>query len=108
MTAMKRLAVLLALLLAACSSSSSQAPKANIAAPDFDMEQTYGPGDVGYPDGPIDVKYEIRIKNNSTVPMTLKRLNLHTVNPPGGAYTLTQPLEHSMNVTIPPNGEQTF
>ena len=104
---MKRLAFFAALLLAACSSASSQGPKANIAEPTVDIEQTFGPGDVGYPDAPIDVKYQLRIRNNAAVPITLKRINLHTVNPPGGAYTLTPPLQHPFSVTIPPNGEQT-
>ena len=105
---MKRLALLAALLVAAACSSGSQGVKANIAAPEFDIEQTFGPGDVGYPSAPIDVKYDIRIRNNSAVPITLKRINLHTVNPPGGAYTLTEPLQHPFSVTIPPNGEQTI
>jgi hypothetical protein len=104
---MKRLSFLLALVLLAACSSASQGPKANLPEPGFDMEQTFGPGDVGYPDGPIDVKYEIRITNASAVPITLKRINLHTVNPPGGAYTLTQPLEHPFEIVIPPNGEKT-
>jgi hypothetical protein len=104
---MKYVAVLAVLILAACS-SASQGPKANIIEPEFEIEQTFGPGDVGYPDAPIDVKYEIRIQNRSTIPMTFKRLNLHTVNPPGGAYTLTPPLEHPFNVEIPPNGEKTI
>ena len=103
---MKHLAVFAAILLAACS-STPQGPKADIAAPDFQIEQTFGPGDLGYPEGPIDVKYELRIHNRSTIPMTLRRLNLHTVNPPGGAYTLTQPVEHPFRVEIPPNGEKT-
>ena len=103
---MKSLAVFAALFLAACS-STPQGPKADVAAPEFEIEQTFGPGDVGYPDGPLDVKYELRIHNRSTVPMTLKRLSLRTVNPAGGAYTLTPPLEHTFNVPIPPNGEKT-
>jgi len=103
---MKSLAVFAALFLAACS-STPQGPKADVAAPEFEIEQTFGPGDVGYPDGPLDVKYELRIHNRSTVPMTLKRLSLRTVNPAGGAYTLTPPLEHTFNVAIPPNGEKT-
>lgn len=102
---MKHLAVLAAILLAACS-STPQGPKANIAAPDVDIDQTFGPSDVGYPDGPIDVKYVLSIRNNATVPITLVRVNLHTVNPPGGAYTLTPPLEHPFKVEIPPSGEK--
>ena len=102
---MKVAAVAAVLFLAACS-SAPQGSKANISAPDFYIEQTFGPGDVGYPDASIDVKYAIRIRNRSTIPMTLKRVNLHTVNPSGGAYTLTAPHEHSFNVEIPPNGEK--
>ena len=105
---MKRLLAITAIFAAACSSSAPQGPTANIAAPQLDIEQTVGPGEVGYPDGPVEVKYVIRVMNNSTIPMTLKRMNLHTVNPPGGAYTLTPPLQHTMNVAIPPGGEKTF
>jgi hypothetical protein len=104
---MKRLAVLAAMLIVAACSSGSQGPQANVAQPDLTFEQTFGPGDVGYPDAPIDVKYQVHIVNKSTVPITLKRINLHTVNPPGGAYTLTQPLVHPFQVTIPPSGETT-
>ena len=103
---MKQLAVAAIVLLAACSSAPS-GPKANIPAPDFDIEQTFGPGDLGYPDGPLDVKYQLHIVNNATIPITLKRVNLHTVNPPGGAYTLTPPLEHPFNEPIPAKGEKT-
>jgi hypothetical protein len=102
---MKRFALLAALLLAACS--SSQGPKANIPEPQLEIEQTFGPGDLGYPDAPFDVKYEVRVVNRAAVPITLKRVNLHTVNPPGGAYTLTAPLIHPFEVTIPPTGEKT-
>lgn len=103
---MKFIAAAAVVLLAACS-STPQGPKANIPEPGLEIEQTFGPGDLGYPDGPLDVKYELRITNPSTVPITFKRLNLHTVNPPGGAYTLTPPLEHVFNVTVPPSGEKT-
>src|SRR6266498_3490910 len=103
---MKRFAVAAAILLAAACASTPKGPKANIPAPDIDVEQTFGPGEAGYPDGPLEVKYEIRIVNKATMPITLKRLNLHTVNPPGGAYTLNPPFEHSFNITIPPASEQ--
>src|ERR1043165_2024022 len=57
--AMKRLAVLAAMLIVAACSSGSQGPQANVAQPDLTFEQTFGPGDVGYPDAPIDVKYQV-------------------------------------------------
>jgi hypothetical protein len=103
---MKRLAAAAAILLAVACSSTPQGPKANIPEPGFDVEQTFGPGELGYPEGPIDVKYMLHITNHSTIPMTLKRLNIHTVNPAGGAYTLNPPFEHSFNVVVPPGGEK--
>src|SRR5215831_1511956 len=104
---MKYLAVLAAIVLAACSSAQSGST-ANITVPDLELEQTFGPGNLGFPDAPIDVKYAIRITNHASVPVTLKRINLHTVNPPGGAYTLSAPLVHPFSVEIPPNGEKTI
>ena len=103
---MKRLASLAILVLATACASGNQGPKASLPQPEIDFEQTFGPGDVGYIDAPIEVRYQVRIRNNAPVPITLKRINLHTVNPPGGAYTLTQPLVHPFEVTIPPNGEK--
>ncbi|HEV2719126.1 MAG TPA: hypothetical protein VG323_03830 [Thermoanaerobaculia bacterium] len=103
---MKYLAVLAAIVLAACSSSTQMGSTANITAPDLQIEQTFGPGELGYPDAPIDVKYELHIANHASIPITLKRINLHTVNPPGGAYTLTPPLVHAFNVEIPASGEK--
>ncbi len=103
---MKYLAALAAIVLAACSSAQTGST-ATITAPDLELEQTFGPGNVGYPDAPIDVKYAIRMTNHAAIPITLKRINLHTVNPPGGAYTLSPPLVHPFNIEIPPNGEKT-
>jgi hypothetical protein len=103
---MKRLLLFAAMFLAACS-SAPQGPKANVAPPDWDIDQAVGPGEAGYPDAPIDVKYVFRIANRAAIPMTLRRVTLRTVNPPGGAYTLTAPIEHTMNIEIPPNGEKT-
>lgn len=105
---MKHLAFLASLLLVAACSTGTQGSKANVAQPQIDIEQTFGPGDLGYPDAPIDVKYQIQILNKATVPITLKRINLHTVNPPGGAYTLSAPLVHPFNDEIPPGGEKTL
>ena len=104
--AMKTLAVLAAIFAAACSSTSGSNGK--IPAPELQLEQAVGPAELDYPSAPIDVKYQVRVVNHAAVPITLKRINLRTFNPPGGAYTLTQPLVHSFNIVIPPSGEKTF
>ena len=95
--------LILAVLLAACASSG---PKANVPAPEFSIEQTFGPADAGYPTGPIEVQYRLEIANRADVPLTLKRITMQTVNPEGGAYSLTYPRDHYFNVTIPAKSAQ--
>ena len=99
---MRRL-LILALILAACSSSTPQnaGPKANVPQPEFSIEQTFGPGDAQYPYGPFEVKYRFEIANRAEVPLTLKRITISTVNPEGGAYTLTAPHDYYFNKSIP-------
>ena len=99
---MRRL-LIFALHFAACGSS---APQANVPAPEFSIEQTFGPSDAGYPEGPIEVQYRLEIANKADVPLTLKRLTLQTVNPQGGAYTLTSPRDHYFNNVIPARSVQ--
>ncbi|MEA2328153.1 MAG: hypothetical protein QOE68_3112 [Thermoanaerobaculia bacterium] len=74
----------------ACSSSGPAAPKqkAEIPPPDFEIRQLVGPAELNYEEGAIEVKFRLDIGNRSSVPMTLKRLEIRTVNPEGGAYTL--------------------
>ena len=70
---MKSLAIFAALFLAACS-STPQGPKAAIPTPEFEIEQTFGPGDYacrppGMPHGPyvtrsgctmLEIRYSAR------------------------------------------------
>jgi len=105
---MKRAAVVLAALLlaAACSSTSQTAsgPRAKIADPELSIEQLHGPADEAYPAGPIEVQYELTVGNKADVPMTLTRVQIRTVNPAGGAYSL-QPRAYYFNTTIPPHSD---
>jgi len=74
----------------ACSSSGPAAPKqkAEIPQPDFEIRQLVGPPELNYEEGAIEVKYRLEIGNRADVPITLSRLEIVTVNPEGGAYTL--------------------
>ncbi len=87
---MRNLLIAAALVLAACSSSAPAAPKqkANIPDPDFEIRQLSGAAEQNYADGPIEVKYRLDIGNRADVPITLARVEIVTVNPPGGAYNL--------------------
>jgi hypothetical protein len=62
--------------------------KADIPPPDFEIRQLVGPAELNYEEGPIEVKYRLDIGDRSDVPITLSRLEIVTVNPEGGAYTL--------------------
>jgi len=78
-----------AIILAACSSSApAQGPKANIPRPDYEIRQIVGPAEQNYDEGDIEVKYRLDIANRADVAITLARVDIVTVNPPGGAYTL--------------------
>ena len=95
--------LILAVFLAACSSSAPQptGPKANVPQPEFAIEQAFGPSEAGFPYGPFEVKYRFEILNHAEVPLTLKRITISTVNPEGGAYTLTAPHDYYFNKNIP-------
>jgi len=97
---MKRLA-LMAILFAACASSKQ--PTSKIPEPGLGIEQVVGPADLGYPYGPIEIKYNFAVQNNAAEPITLIRVDLQTINPAGGAYTLRREF-HNVRQTIPPNG----
>jgi hypothetical protein len=87
---MRTLLAAAAIALAACSSSTPAAPrqKAQIPPPDFEIRQIVGPAELNYEEGNIEVKFRIDIGNRADVPITLRRLEIMTVNPEGGAYTL--------------------
>ena len=106
-SSMRRLA-LAALLLAACSSSAptTSEPKASVTPPEFSIEQTSGPAEAGYVEGPFEVKYRLEIANHADVPLTLKRLTISTVNPAGGAYTLTAPHDYYFNKDLAPKSTE--
>jgi hypothetical protein len=99
---MKTALAALAIVLAACS-TSAPAPtgkQANIPQPDFAIHQLVGPVELNYPEGAYEVKYRLDIGNKADIPMTLKRVEIMTVNPPGGAYTLEPGRAYYFNKTI--------
>ena len=89
-----------ALLLAACSSATS-GPKANVPQPQFVIQQIFGPADAGYPYGPLEVQYRMEIANRADVALRLEKITISTVNPEGGAYTLTAPHDYYFKKEIP-------
>lgn len=90
---MRNLFAAAAIALAACS-SSSPAPVAQqhtqVPHPDFELRQIAGPAEQNYPEGSFEVKFRLDIGNRADVPITLSRVQLTTVNPPGGAYSITR------------------
>lgn len=104
---MKHLAVIASIVVfaVACSTSShSTGSKAKLEDPVLNIEQLHGPAQENYPQGPIEVQYELQIGNKSDVPMTLKRVQIRTVNPAGGAYSLTN-RAYYFNSTVPPHSD---
>jgi hypothetical protein len=100
---MRRLLILAAILLASCASSKSNSnPK--IAEPGIGIEQVVGPADLGYPYGPIDVKYNLAVQNNAPIPITLTRVDLRSdVGVTGsGSYQLRRDF-YNFHQQIPPN-----
>ncbi len=87
---MRTLLAAAALTLAACSSSAPATPsqRAQIPEPEFEIRQIVGPAELNYEEGSIEVKYRLDIGNRATIPITLSRLEIMSVNPEGGAYSL--------------------
>ena len=79
---MKRVIVLAALLLAACSSTKD----VQILKPEINLLQLNAPVDVGYATGPTQIQFEARIANRSQEPITLKRIEIQSVG--SGSYIL--------------------
>jgi hypothetical protein len=91
--------------LAACATSGQQdqsKAKAKIPEPGIGLEQVVGPAELGYPYGPMEIKYNFAVQNNASIPLTLVRIDLHTDDPPGGAYSLRRNF-YNFKQEIPPN-----
>ncbi len=76
--------------------------KQNIPEPGIGIEQVVGPGDLGFPYGPIEVKYNFAVQNNAPISITLTRIDIQSDNPAGGAYTLRRNF-YNFHQEIPPN-----
>ena len=89
-----------AIALAACSSSAPATSKQNaqLPPPDFEIHQIVGPAQLNYPEGNFDMKFRLDIGNRADVPITLSQVQLVTVNPPGGAYSLDRRAYYFRNV----------
>jgi hypothetical protein len=92
------LPILCAAVLASCASSNTT----KIPEPAIGIEQEVGPGELGYPYGPMEVKYNMAVQNNAAETITLIRVDLQTINPAGGAYSLRRDF-HNFKQAIPPN-----
>lgn len=99
--------ILLACFVAACSSSSTSAPKVKIADPDVEIEQQVGPAELGWPYGPVDLKYAVQVTNKWDQAMTVTRINVSTSNPAGAAYALRHDYYNLAATTIQPGETRT-
>ena len=84
--------------------SSKQSSNPKIPDPGIGIEQVVGPADLGYPYGPIEVKYNVAVQNNAAVPITLTRIDLRSdAGASGsGSYTLRRDF-YNFHQEIPPN-----
>ena len=100
---MKRspLLIITVAILASCA-SSNQASKPKIPEPGIGIDQTVGPAQLGYPYGPIEVKYDLGIQNNAAETITLIRVDIQTMGAQGGAYSLRRNF-YNFKQAIPPN-----
>src|SRR3982074_833949 len=101
---MKHLPLMLvvAAVLASCASSNQAGSKKKIPEPGSGIEQTVGPAQIGYPYGPIEVKYDLGVQNNAAETITLIRIDIQSINPGGGAYSLRHSF-YNFRQPIPPN-----
>jgi hypothetical protein len=97
---MRHFALLIIATTVFASCASSKTPK--IPEPAIGLEQVVGPGDLGYPYGPIEVKYNLAVQNNAPHEITLIRVDIQTINPAGGAYSLRREF-YNFRQPIPPN-----
>jgi hypothetical protein len=104
---MKRIALLslFFVAIAGCGSSGSKVssgPRAQLIEPEIEFRQIVGPPQLGYPTGQIEVKFEVRIGNRSGEPLTLRKLEVYSTNPEGGAYTVYR-RSYFFNTTVGPD-----
>lgn len=97
------LMMLTAVALASCASTKQPA----IPEPGIGIEQEVGPAQLGYPYGPMEVKYNFAVQNNAPQPITLIRIDIQTINPAGGAYSLRRDF-YNFRQQIPPNSVGVF
>ena len=90
---MKQLTIVAAFLLVAACAAVDVPPDVNAR-----LEQIETSGDLRF-SGPIYVKYRVWASNFTEEPITLDRVELHTIGP--GAYTLNEPAL-PLKLTIPP------
>src|SRR5438067_3604675 len=102
---MKRLLLLLLVTAVFASCATSKQPavsKPKIPEPSVGIEQAVGPADLGYPYGPIEIKYNLAVQNNASETITLVRVNIQSINPSGGAYSLRRDF-YNFKQPIPSN-----
>ncbi|PYQ52536.1 MAG: hypothetical protein DMF59_04430 [Acidobacteria bacterium] len=83
-----QLLILSLIVFASCASSKQAGSKPKIAQPSVGLQQEVGPAQLGYPYGPIEIKYNFAVQNNAAETITLIRVDIQSINPAGGAYSL--------------------
>lgn len=97
---MKSAAMLFALMLVAgCASSSSNAQNDLANMVQVELGQVTNLSSTYYFAGPVSIQYQLGVRNNTGVPITLRRLQLRTISP--GAYALRTPTS-TITANVPP------
>jgi hypothetical protein len=86
---MKSASVLFALVLAAGCASSNSAQNDLANKVQVELGQVSNLSNMYYFAGPVSIQYQLGIKNDTGVAITLRRLQLRTISP--GAYALRTP-----------------
>ncbi|MFP5245538.1 MAG: hypothetical protein ACLGH0_02505 [Thermoanaerobaculia bacterium] len=104
---MRKIAASLSLLLvtAACASQSAStgSDNVNLSKPEIRIVQTSSvPGAARFSQGPLQVRYTVRVDNTSGEPITLKRITVQSQSE--GAYHIQATLPY--DVVVAPGGTQ--
>src|SRR4051794_37650123 len=97
--AMKAASILAALLIVSGCASSSNTQNQLATKVQLELGQVGSFNNSYYFAGPVSIQYQLGIANNTGVPVTLRRLQLRTVNP--GAYSLRTPTS-TITANVPP------